>query len=256
MDKKQKIEIKSENLLKAFGKNKAFSIEDAESILKEKKSTLKWTMHNLVNKSYLRRKSRGKYIFADEAGEVKPMLSSLAKNAIDIIQGSGFNFFISGLDILGIFMHHIPESYPVILFAENNSEESIIDILRESDINAVTEQTSNDYESLRSLPSVNEVVRIYSTKNFNAVNNYLASFERAFVDLYYEVTRINYPLPVQDLARIFLNMNNRIIINDKRMLYFAHWRKIKEEINLILNYKNINDSSLNFIKILNKQDAL
>ena len=211
MDKILKIQIKADTLLNAFGKNKSFGIEDAEKVLKEKKSTLKWSMYNLVKKSYLIRKSRGEYIFADKPADVKPVLSSLAKNAIDIIQGSGFNFFVSGLDIVGTFMHHIPESYPVILFTENNSMESVIDLLKESGINAVSEKTGTDYESLRSLPSINEIARIYSTKNFTGVNKNLAGFERAFVDIYYEVTRNKYPLPVQDLARIFLNMNSRII---------------------------------------------
>jgi hypothetical protein len=256
MDKELNINLKVKKLLEAFGKDKSFSINDAEKVLGEKRSTLKWTLYNLVKKSYLMRKNRGEYIFSNKQNKLKPILSSLAEKIIIKVQESGLNFFISGLDIVGIYMHHIPESYPVILFTEKDSVESVIDILKESGINAVGENMINSYDMIRSLPSINEIVKIYSTKNFIDILDNKASYERAFVDLYYEVTRNKYPLPIQELARIFFNMKNRVLLNEKKMLYFARWRKIDKEINNILNYKTFNEDFLNFIKILNIQNDL
>lgn len=248
------INIKAQKLLEAFGKDRPFSINDAEKILGEKRSTLKWTLHILVRKSYLMRKNKGVYIFVDKKSKLEPILSSLAEKVIIKVQESGLNFFISGLDILRIFMHHIPETYPVFLFTEKDYKESVIEILKESGVNAINENITQGYDLIRDLPAINEIVMVYSTKNFDGVVNYKASFERAFVDLYYEVTRNDFPLSFQELARIFLNMKNRILLNEKKILFFARWRKIDIEMNNILNYKIINENLLNFIKILKNQD--
>jgi len=256
MKEERKIELKAKKLLEAYGKNKSFSINDAEKVLNEKRSTLKWTLYNLVNKAYLARKNRGEYIFFDKYFDLKPILSSLTEKIIIQVQESGLTFFVSGLDVVGLFMQHIPESYPILLFTEKQSVQSIIDILRESGINAVDENMKDSYSLLRTLPSINEIVKIYSTKNFIDIANNKASYERAFVDLYYEVTRRNYPLPIQELSRIFLNMKNRILLNEKKLIYFARWRKIDNEINFIINNNKLNESFLNFIKILNKNDTL
>ena len=72
-----------------------------------------------------------------------------------------------------------------------------------------------NYHVIRQLSSISEVVLIYHTNEFSYSKNEYASFEKAFVDLYYEVTRRQYPLPIQELVRIYRNMKRRISLDTR-----------------------------------------
>ena len=131
---KQKAEIiKSE--VKDIG---SFTVPEVQSILEEKKSTVYWTLWNLADMGFIKRIGKGLYSFHKKETKVQPIPSKLAKKNWDILIQSGYQFFISGLDILSIFMEHVPENFPVVVFIDKYSFDEVLDLLSKSNINALT----------------------------------------------------------------------------------------------------------------------
>jgi hypothetical protein len=84
------------------------------------------------------------------------------------------------------------------------------------------------------LAPVNEITVIRKTTIFYAVDNGLASFERALVDLYYEVTRERYPLDTAELIRIWYAALTTVSLEFPKMLRYAGLRRFRSEIEWVL----------------------
>jgi len=98
--------------------------------------------------------------------------------------------------------------------------------------------------------SLGEIAILLKTKEFNYSYEGLAEPEKAFVDLYFEVTRASYPLSSGELGRIYLNMQMRGSINEKRLSKIAIRRNLHHDIRFILNYRKISEHAIKFTKIL------
>jgi len=239
-------------IIKSNLKNKdVFTISDVELVLNEKRSTLYWTMWNLVGKGYLSRVGKGLYSLFEKKEPVFPILSKTGKKVIKILEESGYQFFISGLDILSVFMEHIPERFPVILFVERNNINEIVDLLIENGIDTLTNLKGDTLSILRQLYSTKEIVLVYKTNEFKYSNKGRASIEKAFVDMYYAVTRKGYPLSIQELARIYLNMRRRIRLDTNRIIKIASRRSIHYDIRYIIENRQISEKAVEFVKIIN-----
>jgi hypothetical protein len=228
----------------------SFTVSDARNILEEKEPTLYWTLSNLARNGIIARNGQGLYSFEIKEKEIQPILSFLAQRILKILQESGQEFFISGLDILSIFMEHIPETYPVLLFVNKYSLTEISETLSRSHIDTISSSVLRDYSPLRQMASIKELTLLIPTREFTYAENGLASFEKAFVDLYYEVTRKNYPLPIQELARIYINMKRRTSLNTNRLIKIASRRNIHQDLRYIIEHEYITDAAVEFVKIL------
>jgi len=96
------------------------------------------------------------------------------------------------------------------------------------------------------------VVLLYQTENFVDSENGLATIEKAFVDLYYAVTRNEYPLALQELVRIYENLVRLGNIDKKIMISVAAKRSIQYDIRFIAESKFITKQALKFVEILGK----
>ena len=169
----------------------------------------------------------------------------------EILDESGFCFYISGLDILARYMLHVPEQYPIILFAEKEVKVAISDILTEAKLLVVAPQqvkelSSNTlYRLLEDAPVV-----LYPTDSFDFSVDGIAEIEKAFVDLYYAVTRNEYPLSIQELVRIYENLLRTGGIDTKRMIRAASLRSIQYDIRFIAESRFITDKAKKFEMIL------
>lgn len=247
---------KAELLRNQFQDKPAFTIADAATILDEKQSTLYWTLYNLTRNDYIYRIGQGLYSFQTKGeGVIAPILSNLADSILTILRETGHDFFISGLDILAVFMEHVPESYPVLLFVEKAGMDEIADILFRNQVDVVPYINIQNYSAIRQMSSVDELALLIPTQEFAYATDGLASFEKAFVDLYYEVSRRDYPLPVQELVRIYLNMRRRIALNTNRMVKIASRRNIHPDIRYIVESDAITDAAIEFVHILRKRKS-
>ena len=250
-----KLEHKASILRQRFQDKPDFTISDAASILEGKRSALYWTMHKLTQSGYISRTGQGLYSFQNRGAEsIQPMPSTLANRILKALRETGHDFFISGLDILTVFMDHAPETYPVLLFVRKSDADEIADILSRNKIDVVSYTHARDYSTIRRISSINEVSLLIPTQEFAYATEGLASYEKAFVDLYYEVSRRDYPLAIQELVRIYLNMRRRMSLNTNRMVKIASRRNIQQDIRYIVEHTAITDAAMKFVDHLRKRN--
>ena len=122
-------------LIKQLGEEASFSISDAVGVLKTKETTVRWVLWNLADQGKITRIGKGFYTFRPKFDPVsQPRLSTLAKKVRNVLQESGFQFFISGLDVLSIYMDHIPEKYPVLVFVDKDNIDEAHELLKSQKI--------------------------------------------------------------------------------------------------------------------------
>ncbi|MBA7565717.1 hypothetical protein ES708_07402 [subsurface metagenome] len=252
--KKVNIEKKANIIRDKLSGKDVFTVSDAESVLGGKRSTIYWTLWNLSRNGYIYKVGNGLYSLEKKEGTVEPILSHLAHSILDILEEGGHQFFISGLDILSVFMEHVPETYPVLLFADKYGIDDVYDLLSRNNIDVIIQEKRRGYAEIRDIPSIRELTLLYPTNEFAYSEKGLASLEKAFVDLYYEVTRSNYPLSVQELVRIYVNMKRRTSLNTNRLIKVASRRNIHYDIRYIVDHDYITKNAREFATILKKQE--
>ncbi len=252
MGKGLSLENKAGILRKYLGERDSFTVSDMEEILQEKKSTLNWSAWNLYSHGYIQRLGKGLYSFKGvrDKENLRPILSILAEKTYNVLIESGYEFFVSGLDILSIFMLHVPEKYPVLVFVDKYSVSDIIEHLRASKINAIDYSKVRRYPEISDLVLIGDIVLLGITREFSYAENGIATFEKAFVDLYYEVTRKKYPLSLQELVRIYSNLKRRTGLDGKRLVKIASRRSLQRDIRFIFESGSINDQAFKFVELL------
>jgi hypothetical protein len=244
------IEKKYEKLKSALGYKRFFKIEDALDVLKIKKSTLYWDLNKMVDQGYLIRIGRGKYTLNQNTKSDKPIISRFVTKINKILQETGFQYYISGIDVLLKYMQHVPDSYPVMLFADKYSKEEIEDALLKDYIHIISANELKFSSTIIKLNKLNDLVIIYETKSFKFSTESFASYEKAFVDLYFEVTRHDFPLPLQELVRIYSDMEIQGVIDKKKLIQAAYDRGIHYDIRLIVENKHINKAAFKFVDLI------
>lgn len=252
MNKEYGLKAKNEILRRNFGDRKYFTIAAAAEVLQEKRTTLGWILWKLKDQGFIRTAGRGLYTYRgmEKDLNLRPSLSPYAKNVYNVLMESGFDFFISGLDILSIFMHHLPERYPVLLYIRSQSMHDIQSLLSDIGVNSFDNRRNRGYTNFMPSLMMEEKVIIGETREFSYQERGLASFEKAFVDIYFEISRNNFPYHIQELARIYLHMSRRYNINLNRMTKIASVRNIHPDIRYIIENEKISRHSYKFVEII------
>ena len=97
------------------------------------------------------------------------------------------------------------------------------------------------------------LVLAYLTENFDFAENGVALLEKAFIDLYYAITRNEYPLSLQELVRIYLNLVRLGNIDTKKLISIASKRSIQFDIRYIVESKYITEEAENFVNIMKNE---
>jgi hypothetical protein len=235
-----------------------FSVDDVCEVLGSKRSTALWIVSNLSRSGRIVRLGRGVYSFDEKSRSFRePHLGSEITKAIDKLRGAGISFVLTGLDILLPFVQHQPTKIMHLIYTAAGAGTWAQSSLKKSDFTPVLEPTRQEIEKiLEIVPENSELVILREKASRLALNNSVASPERAFVDLYVETTRNLIPFSVQEVAYIFINMKASLSLNNQQMVRYAHERSIKGEIGVILNPQIQNKSNKsnkplqNFLKIL------
>lgn len=246
---------KYDKIVNALGAQTTFYMDEVKAIFPEmKQSSLYWYMSKMVDAGYLKRVRNGVYTFNEWKGKKSVSLSKTAEKVRDILDESGFDYYISGLDILVKYMQHVPEQYPVMAFVEKKAKEEIADALKTNLIRTVEPtQVKKEYENNMYLGQKMDWVILYPTNKFEYEEDGLATTEKAFVDLYYAVTRNAYPVALQEVVRIYENLVRLGNIDKKKMIHVAASRSIQYDIRFIAESKFITDRALEFVEILRKE---
>lgn len=256
MDNFTSLEKKYKKIVEAFGRQTTFYVDEVEPLFPElKKSTLYWNLSKLVENGYIKRIRNGVFAFNEWRGKNGVFLSSSAEYVKDFLDETGFNYYISGLDILAKYMQHVPEQYPVIVFIEKEAKEEIYDNLMFKGINVIEPlQIKTMYENSALKGNTSMQVVLYVTESFKYSEEGLATVEKAFVDLYFAISRNNYPLSLQELVRIYENLSRLGNIDKKKLITVATKRNIQYDIRFIVESKFITDRAIEFVEILRREE--
>lgn len=248
--------IKKFNTIKSnMSEQPSFFFEDIAGLFPDMKaSSLYWLVSKLVSNGYLIRQRKGRYSINEWKEKRKVSITGEAKRLYNLLIESGFDFYISGLDVLSAYLHHIPEQYPIVLFVNKHSKEEVTELCKNNNyIVLYQKQFKEQYES-NVYSGVKETqILTYLTENFDFSEKGIASLEKAFIDLYYSVTRNDYPISLQELARIYANLIRLGNIDSKKLITIASKRSIQYDIRYIVESKYITQEAENFVNILRKE---
>lgn len=256
MGKNSALEQKYQKIAKALGGQAIFYVEEVQKVFPDmKKSSLYWNMSKLVEEGYLRRVRNGVYSFNEWKGKKNIFLSGTAEEVRDLLDETGFDYYVSGLDVLQKYMQHVPEQYPVIVFIQKETKEEVTEVLSENFCEVTEPLKMRDvYETFGYTGQNKKIVALYVTENFEDCEGGVATIEKAFIDLYYAVTRNGYPLALQELVRIYENLVRLGNIDKKRMIAVAAKRSIQYDIRFIAEAKFITEQARKFVEMLEKDE--
>lgn len=246
------LENKFKKIEKELRGQATFYTEDIYAVFPDmKKSSLYWNLSKLVEAGYLKRIRNGVYAFNEWKGKNKISLSTDAEKISNVLDELGFQYYVSGTDVLHKYMQHVPEQYPIILFVEKAAREEVENALRGA-VFQVIEPTRLKERYEDSILSGNQKTQIvlYVTDNFDNSKDGIATIEKAFVDLYFSITRNGYPIAVQELVRIYMNLSRLGNIDKKKMISAAAKRNIQYDIRFIAESKYITNDAMRFVEIL------
>lgn len=256
MNSKRSLEGKYQKIAEALGNQGTFYMDEVQRVFPEmKKSSLYWNISKLVEEGYLKRVRNGVYSFNEWKGKKSITISGMAEKVRDILDETGFEYYISGLDVLQKYMLHVPEQYPTIVYVQKETKEEIADALRNNNFEVAKPLDLREiYENLNFTRESLNLVILYQTENFEDCENSLATIEKAFVDIYCAVTRNKYPLALQELVRIYENLTRLGNIDKKKLITVAAKRGLQYDMRFIVESKFITEDAKKFVTILEKEE--
>jgi hypothetical protein len=217
--------------------DKVFTVDEAARVLDVKKNSAYAILRNLFKTKGLNRVSRGYYalVAIQSAVLTTPFLSTPTANVVAKLRNEGIRFYVTGLDILTSFFDQVPFSFPPLIYIERGSSDWALRSLADIDVPVLVNPKQGVISIARTMRSDVDPIILCETAEFAFVSGYLASTEKAFVDIYYEVTRGYYDFPVVDLAHMLINYYRIAPFNPVHMTGAARRRRIDREIRYMLD---------------------
>jgi hypothetical protein len=222
--------------LKKAIRRDGFTVADAEKTLALSKRSVSLILSELVKADLIVRTGRGTYAFSEKPSPmVSPeMLTDDSRKLYRSLKDQGIQFALSCLDVLVDYTHLIIRRYPHFCWVLSGSEDWAMELLEGVGFHPLRDPNSDQLVTALDLTPANELAVIRKTTIFYAVDDGLASVERALVDLHYEVTRGRYPLDVAELIRVYYNALATVSLEYPKMLRYAGLRRFRSEIEWIL----------------------
>ena len=255
MDKKPNTVLLQDFALikKRFADSPEFTVADIRQLFPQTNpKTVNWKIFKLIQRDLLTRQAQGTYSLKKaDSEEVSSSeydyLSNRARRVYGILQNFGYEYYISGLDGLSEDLLHFPENFPVIAVTE---KAGLLELQEELINNQLTVMTQKNYSSkFDRIFSNNFDVILLQGKNFELAKQGIAVKEKAFIDLYYAVTRMNYAFSVQELERTFDTLIRKKAIMSFRIKEAAKDLSISNEIEYIMNISKLPEAARSFAQI-------
>lgn len=149
----------------------------------------------------------------------------------------------------------MPEQYPMILFVEKSAHEEMASYLLDGGYHIIKPtEIRQQYEGAILSGNDKKQIVVYDTENFDYEADGIAIIEKAFVDLYFSITRNGYPLSLQELVRVYQNLVRLGNIDKKKMITVSTKRNLQSDIRLIVETPYITDAAMQFAAILRKEE--
>lgn len=223
-----------DSLLSYMLMNGRLTTQEIYSLFPEmNQKTVSWHLNQEVMKGNIRKAGHGVYEIGKhipEKEERQLNIPELSKTVYECLVQSGYDFYLSGLDCMNGLGFKVDGQYPVIICVRKDSLKDIqLLLMREFDL-AITEE-EKDLLSDENLRRRIQFV-VLRSNDFTLQKEHFAFKEKAFVDLYYAVTRLEYPLDISELPHVL----SLISPNVYRFRKATKDRGLNSELNFLLSY--------------------
>lgn len=217
--------------------SRPFTASEAKRILPGSKSYQYFLLFKLVHAGLLKRSGPGVYQVAKaiEEPRISVYLSDVGQKIKKYLTKEGIYFIITGLDVLIVFAHHLPFRFSHLLYVERGSEEWTKETLeRDPHLRCLIDPTRQEISIGNDMAQAVELVVLRPTNSFYAVEDGVATPERALTDLYFEISRNDFIFDLAEFVRIFYNVTSTRVINYPRLFRYANRRHVDNEITYLL----------------------
>ena len=223
-----------DSLLSYLMMNGRLTTQEIYSLFPEmNQKTVSWHLNQEVMKGNIRKAGHGAYEIGThipEKEERQENIPQLSRIVYECLLNSGYDFYLSGLDCLNGLAFQVDGQYPVILCVKKECLKDVqLLLMREFDL-AITEE-EKDLLSEETLKRRIQFV-VLKSNDFTLQKEHFAFKEKAFVDLYYAVTRLEYPLDISELPHVL----SLISPNVYRFRRATKDRGLSSELNFLLSY--------------------
>jgi len=249
MDLKEKM-----NLLRINFSELTFTFAEAKSLWGQNDSTTTWSLWKMTKQGDINRLGKGIYTLAKRLPDYKPKISKVSVEAISILNSNKIEHFLSGFDVINDLVVDKPEFYPSMVFVRPGKLEETKKCLWDADAKLVViaEDDVKEYYKFKDQPAFKfrKLILLMETNEMDFQTDGIALPEKAFVDLYYEVTKREYPYKLKKLASTYRNMKNKIKLDPVKMIRIASRRNLQYDIRRILEYELVNKKTDEFVEFL------
>lgn len=219
--------IRGGEVLKEVFKGDTFTEQDISKALKLSNSKAHTVRLQLTSNNEIMRVARGVYTFAQPTFMPLPPPVEFLRHTLDDL-GLPYAFTSSTL-FLDFFND---QTYEIISIYVGKGTGSVFEKKIEksgTQYVALVEPDLRDFDLLLRKARMHDFVAVRENAYFYAAKNGLASIEKAFVDLYFELTRKRLPLPDR-ATEILESLIQKNCINYTTLLKCAHERGLKKEL--------------------------
>ncbi len=192
-----------------------------------KKSTIRWRIYKLVEKSIIKRIGRGKYVLGKQK-EFQPVITKTNKN-IFLKLKKEFPFLdisIWSTKWITQWMLHVPGTFETIIEVEKGSEENVFYFLSEKIDNVFINPSKDIIEKYaNSTKPIIIIKNLITDSPLTKIENVqIPAIEKIIVDLIIDTELYN-AYQGRDLEAILENTFDNITINKDKLLRYAKRRK-------------------------------
>lgn len=231
-DGMKKAEERVKELKRKIRGNNFFTIKEATEYLGLGRRATYSLVKELIERGEVAKIAKNTYKFSKL--RTKPRLNAnLEKIGKILLKKTSLEFSFTGLSVLEKYLHHIPYSMVYLLYLEPGSGEEVNDLISSK----ATVLINPSYEEITLLLEKTKVKSLLVGKELNyfySSKGGIASYEKAFIDLYFEVTRGNLPFIRTDLNEILRSLVMNDELNYSVLLRCAGIRKIESEVDILL----------------------
>jgi len=229
--------LKGIRVLKENFNSRPFTASEARRILPGSKSCQYLLLFRLVHAGLLERFGPGVYQVAKAVEEprISVYLTDVGQKIKKYLMEEGIYFIITGLDVLIVFAHHLPFRFFHLLYVEKGSEEWTQETLeRDPHLRCLINPNRREISIGSNMAQGVELIVLRPTSSFYAVENGVATPERALTDLYFEISRNSFIFDLAEFVRIFYNVTSTRVVNYPRLFRYANRRNVDNEVTYLL----------------------
>lgn len=214
--------------------HKTLTTQEIYSFFPEQnQKTISWHLHRQLLRGNIVQASHGSYVLPPDKYNIDDSVRVLPEQSIrayEALADANYKFYLSGLDALNGLGFSVNGNYPVIICVEPNRVRDVqLELMRLFDFAA----TEDDYLMLTDSEIKDRIkFLVLASDAFELSNEHFALPEKAFVDLYYAITRMGYPVPIKELPHIL----SLIKPNQYRFKMATKDRKLGNELNFLLSF--------------------